>query len=232
MGKDTVIEFAETVLSEVMGLFPGEYIHIGGDECPTVRWEKCPDCAVRVKDESLSSAADLQPYFVDRIRRFIEANGRKIVGWDEILHGDLSPSVAVMAWRDADYGYAAVGRGHPVIMCPMSHCYFDHYQSKQGEPKAIGGLTPLEKVYEFDPIPAELTDEATALILGGQGNAWTEYMADSRHVEYMAIPRMCALAEVLWTPRADRALPDFMTRLRSHLSRPPLQSVNYRDPFR
>ena len=232
LGKDEVFEFTENVLSEIMALFPGEYIHIGGDECPTVRWENCPHCAARMKKETLSSVRDLQPYFIDRIRRLIEANGRKVIGWDEILDASLSPSVAVMTWRNSNYGIDAARRGHPVVMSPVSHCYFDFYQAETNEPKAIGGLIPLEKVYQFEPLPETLSGDATLRVSGGQGNVWTEYMADSRHVEYMAVPRICALAEVLWTVPEGRNWPDFLNRLRLHLGRPSLRAVNFRDPFR
>jgi hexosaminidase len=172
-GKDEVFEFAENVLSEVMVLFPGEYLHIGGDECPAVRWENCPHCAARIKKESLSSVQDLQPYFVDRLRRFIETKDRRVIGWDEILGANLSPSVAVMAWRGSEYGTVAACKGHRVVMSPVSNCYFDFYQAKENEPKAIGGLIPLEKVYEFEPLAETLTGDTASRVMGAQGNVWT-----------------------------------------------------------
>jgi hexosaminidase len=226
--KDEVFEFLENVLTEVMELFPGEYIHIGGDECPKTAWKKCPVCQKRIRDEGLKDEYELQSYFIRRIESFINAKGRKLIGWDEILEGGLAPNAAVMSWRGTEGGIEAAKQGHYVVMTPGSHCYFDHYQGNPGnEPLAIGGYTTLEKVYSYEPIPAELSKDEQKFILGAQGNVWTEYMKTEEHVEYMIFPRMLALAEVVWSPSHKRDYGNFRNRVFKHFDYFDKRNINY-----
>ncbi len=213
-GNDSTFAMLEDVLTEVMDLFPSPYIHIGGDECPKEAWKSCSKCQARKKAEGLKDEHELQSWFIQRIEKFVNAKGRKIIGWDEILEGGLAPNAAVMSWQGIEGGIAAARSGHYAVMSPGSHCYFDHYQGDPAnEPLAIGGYTTVQKVYSYEPIPAELKPEEHKYILGAQGNVWTEYILTSEHVEYMAVPRMLALAEVLWTPKEKRNEADFIARL-------------------
>ncbi|MEK9137784.1 MAG: family 20 glycosylhydrolase, partial [Bacteroidota bacterium] len=174
-GNDSTFYFLQDVLTEVMDLFPGKYIHIGGDEADKKEWKACAKCQARIKQEELKDEAELQSYFVKRIEKFIVSKGRRLIGWDEILEGGLAPEATVMSWRGTEGGIAATRQGHDAVMTPGSHCYFDHYQGKQEfEPLAIGGYTPLSKVYSYEPIPDSLTPEEAKHILGAQGNVWTE----------------------------------------------------------
>jgi len=226
-GNDSVFTFLEDVLSEVMELFPGAYIHIGGDECPKTRWKECPKCQARMQAEGLKDKHELQSYFIQRIERFVNSKGRKIIGWDEILEGGLAPNAAVMSWRGTEGGIAAAKAGHHAVMSPGSHCYFDHYQGDPAnEPVAIGGHTTVQKVYSYEPIPEALSEEEAKYILGAQGNVWTEYILTPEHVEYMAVPRMLALAEVLWTPKENRDEADFIRRLEEEFPRLDAMGVN------
>lgn len=219
-GNDSTFTMLEDVLSEVMELFPSEIIHIGGDECPKEAWKKCVKCQARKKAHGLKDEHELQSYFIQRIEKFVNAKGRKIIGWDEILEGGLAPNAAVMSWQGIEGGIAAARSGHYAVMSPGSHCYFDHYQGDPAnEPLSIGGYTPLQKVYAYEPIPAELKPEEHKYILGAQGNLWTEYILTPEQVEYMAVPRMLALAEVLWTPKAKRNEADFIQRLEKEFPR-------------
>jgi len=231
-GNDHTFTFLENVLSEVIEMFPGKYVHIGGDECPKERWKACPKCQARLKAEGLKNEDELQSYFIKRIGRFLSSHDKQLIGWDEILERGLIPEAAVMSWRGTKGGISAAKEGHDVVMCPESHCYFDHYQStdNEQEPEAIGGYLPLEKVYSFEPIPSELTAEQAGHILGAQGNLWTEYMKTPDNVEYMLLPRMCALAEVVWSAKHLCNLDDFLSRLASHYSRFDTLGVNYRHP--
>jgi len=223
---EQTFEFMENVLLEVMDLFPGEYIHIGGDECPKVQWKESAFCQELIAREGLKNEEGLQSYFIRRIDRFLTGHGRKLVGWDEILEGGLSPNATVMSWRGTEGGIAAAKQGHDVIMAPTSYCYFDYYQARNpSEPLSIGGFVPLEKVYSFEPTPAELSPAEAKHILGAQGNIWTEYKSTYEQVEYNAYPRAFALAEVLWTPAGKRDFKDFQNRLALHL--PTLKGVNY-----
>jgi hexosaminidase len=227
-GKEETFEFLEDVLSEVAQLFPSEYIHIGGDEANKTRWKECPLCQERIEMEGLRSEEELQSYFIKRIERYLQSIGKKLIGWDEILEGGLAPEATVMSWRGFEGGIDAVGMGHDVIMCPTSHCYFDYYQDDpETQPVAIGGFTPLEKVYEFYPIPAGLSSDKAKHILGGQGNVWTEFIPVPEHAEYMALPRMTALAEVLWSPRGRIDWDDFKRRLNTQFERFDMMGVNY-----
>lgn len=228
-GNDQVFAFLEDVLTEVITLFPGTYIHIGGDECPKARWEVCDKCQARIQAEGLKDEHELQSYFIRRIEKFLLSKGRRIVGWDEILEGGLAPEATVMSWRGMEGGIEAAKQGHDVIMTPTSHCYFDYYQGdKETEPLAIGGLTPLDKVYAFEPVPAELTPEEARHILGAQGNVWTEYIKTPEYAEYMSVPRMSALAEVVWSPQEARDWEDFQQRLQRLFLGLDAMGVNYR----
>lgn len=219
-GNEKTFAFLDDVMAEVCDMFPSTYIHIGGDECPKTRWEKCPKCQKRMKDEGLKDAHELQSYFIRRMEKTLALHNRKIIGWDEILEGGLAPNATVMSWRGTEGGIAAARAGHDAIMCPGTHCYFDHYQGDPAtEPTAIGGLTTLEKVYSYEPVPEGLLPEQSKHILGAQGNVWTEYMPRSEQVEYMAFPRAVALAEALWTPKSKRNWTDFSIRIQPHMAR-------------
>lgn len=227
-GKESTFNFLEGVIDEVISLFPSTFIHVGGDECPKVRWHDCPLCQQRMKEESLADEHQLQSYFVQRMERFINGKGRKIIGWDEILEGGLAPNAAVMSWRGEEGGISAAGQQHYVVMTPGSHCYLDHYQGdKETEPLAIGGFTPLEKIYGYEPVPAALSAENARFVMGAQGNVWTEYMASPAHVEYMVYPRAAALSEVLWSPKESRDYPSFMKRMKTMVKRYRSIGLNY-----
>lgn len=226
-GNDSTFALLEDVLSEVMELFPSEIIHIGGDESPKERWKACSKCQRRIKAEGLKDEHELQSYFIRRIERLVNSKGRKIIGWDEILEGGLAPNAAVMSWQGIEGGIAAARSGHYAVMSPGSHCYFDHYQGDPAnEPLSIGGSTPLQKAYAYEPIPAELKPEEHKYILGAQGNVWTEYILTPEHMEYMAVPRMLALAEVLWTPKEKRNEADFIKRLEEEFPKLEAMKVN------
>lgn len=220
-GNPKTLEFVKNVLSELLGIFPSEYIHVGGDECPKTQWAKCPKCQAKIKslklkaDKHHSKEEQLQSYFISEVEKFLNAHGRQIIGWDEILEGGLAPNATVMAWRGVNEGVKAVKLQHDVIMVPTSYLYFDYYQAKdkEQEPMAIGGYVPLEKVYSFDPVPANLTPEEAKHIIGTQANLWTEYITSFRHVEYMVLPRMDALAEVQWVEPAQKNYEDFLSRM-------------------
>lgn len=226
--NESTLNFLKNVFDELLPLFPSEYIHIGGDECPKTRWQQCAKCQALIKREGLKDEHELQSYFVSQIEKYINNKGKKIIGWDEILEGGLAPNAAVMSWRGTDGGIAAAKAKHFVVMSPGSHCYFDHYQGEQKtEPLAIGGYTPLEMVYDFDPIPSELTADESRYILGAQGNVWTEYMENFSKVAYMAMPRMAALSEVLWGKDSTSNYTDFKERLQLHFSLLDKMKVNY-----
>jgi len=226
--KDETFTFLENILSEVIDLFPSKYIHIGGDECPKVRWKACPKCQQRMKTENLKDEHELQSYFIQRIEKFVNAKGRKIIGWDEILEGGLAPNAAVMSWRGTEGGIAAAKEKHYVVMSPGSHCYFDHYQGEpKNEPIAFGGYTPVEKVYSFNPTPKELSADEAQYILGAQANLWTEYIETPSHVEYMIFPRMLALSEVVWGTSNPEKFADFQNRMIQHFAIFDKKGINY-----
>lgn len=211
---DSTFRFLENVLTEVAALFPGPYIHIGGDEVPKAQWKQSAFCQQLMRGQNLQSEEELQSYFILQIEKILRKLDKRLIGWDEILEGGLSPEATVMSWRGMQGGIAAAQQGHDVIMSPTSHCYFDYYQSSSpDEPLAIGGYLPLEKVYAFEPVPAELTPEQSRHILGAQGNVWTEYLPTWDRVEYMAFPRAVALAEVVWSPADKRDYENFLDRL-------------------
>lgn len=222
-GNDGSFEFLENVFDEITGLFPSEYIHIGGDEAPRTRWEACPKCQARIKAENLkdddaSSAEDkLQSYFMTRIEDYLKTKGRKIIGWDEILKGGVSQSATIMSWRGTEGGRDAARLGHDVIMTPRNYMYFDYYQTADtsDEPLAIGGCVPLEKVYSFDPELPDLTPEEHKHILGIQANLWTEYISTPEYAEYMVLPRAAALSEIQWVRPENKDWDSFTERLGS-----------------
>jgi hexosaminidase len=216
--RDETIEFLENILEEVAGLFPYEYIHIGGDECPKVRWERCHVCQERMKAEGLKNEHELQSYFIKRIGQYLNTKGKKFIGWDEILEGGLAEDATVMSWRGIEGGIAAAREGHDVIMTPSKAVYLDYYQSKApGEPVAIGGYLPIQTVYAFNPTPTELTPAEAKHIWGVQANLWTEYLATQDTREYMLFPRIVALAENAWLPAEKKDYTDFIRRLPSLL---------------
>lgn len=228
--EDKTVTLMQDVLGEVLTLFPGKFIHIGGDEADKKQWKASPRVQERIRELGLKDEHELQSWFIRKMDTYLTQRGRRLVGWDEILEGGLAPNATVMSWRGIDGGLAAARQGHDVVMAPNNDVYFDHYQSlnKAEEPLAIGGFTPLDSVYAYEPVPAQLEPQFAKHILGAQGQLWTEYMKDSRHVEYMAFPRVSALAEVVWTPKTARDFTDFSGRLNTHLRRLQILDVNYR----
>ena len=198
--KNETFDFLEEIIDEVVELFPGKYIHIGGDEAPKTKWKACGNCQNVINREELKDEHELQSYFITRMEKYINSKGKQIIGWDEILEGGLAPNATVMSWRGVSGGIEAAKMNHEVIMTPNATCYLDHYQAKDTakEPLAIGGYTPIEEIYNYEPIPNELDESLHKYIIGAQGNVWTEYMKTSDHVEYMVFPRIFALSEVVW----------------------------------
>ena len=220
---------AQDVLSEVLELFPGEFIHVGGDECPKKQWKESPRVQERMRELGIESEDALQSWFIGRMDAFLTERGRRLIGWDEILEGGLAPGATVMSWRGVEGGIAAARAGHDAVMASTTHLYLDYYQSKdESEPLSIGGFVPLERVYEFDPVPAGFSEAEARHILGAQAQLWTEYIKTPEHLEYMAYPRACAVAELAWTPQELRAFDGFMRRLRTHVDRLGALGVNYR----
>jgi hexosaminidase len=227
-GNEETFEFIDGVLSEVVELFPSQYIHIGGDECPKARWKVCPKCQARIKAEGLKDENELQSYFVKRIEKILISKGRRLIGWDEILEGGLAPQATVQSWRGMEGAVAAATSGHDTIVSPTTHCYFDYPYSKK-EAKAFPdwmGVLPTEKVYSFEPLPENLTPEQQRHILGGEGNVWTEF-APQEEIDSRAYPRLTALAEVLWSPKEARNWKDFSNRLKTHYKRLDTLGVDY-----
>ncbi|MFZ1527498.1 MAG: family 20 glycosylhydrolase [Ferruginibacter sp.] len=230
-GNDSTFNFLQDVLDEVMALFPSAYIHIGGDECPKEKWKQCAKCQLRIKENNLKDEHGLQSYFIQRIEKYVNSKGKKIIGWDEILEGGLAPNATVMSWRGEDGGIEAARQNHDVIMTPGGWCYLDHSQRKNEDSLTIGGYTTLEKVYGYEPVPAALTADQSKYILGAQGNVWTEYMEYPSKVEYMIFPRMSALSEVLWSPKEKRDWKNFETRIPSLFERYKLWGANYSNAY-
>jgi hexosaminidase len=231
LGNDSTFTFLEDVLKEVMAIFPSTYIHIGGDEADKKAWKQCPKCQLRIHQEHLKNEEELQSYAVRRMEQFLLANNRKLLGWDEILEGGLAPEATVMSWRGEKGGITAASQGHDVIMTPGGYCYFDSYQGDPTlEPEAIGGFLPLEKVYSYEPVPAELDAAHAKHILGAQANTWAEYIPTTYHHEYMTFPRMLALSEVVWSPAQSRNWEDFKARLQAHYLLLQRLDVNYHRP--
>ncbi|WP_289054944.1 family 20 glycosylhydrolase [Carboxylicivirga marina] len=231
-GNDDTFAFLEDVIAEVVELFPSSYFHIGGDECPKERWEKCQKCQRRMRREGLKDEHELQSYFIKRIEKVLIAHDKKMIGWDEILEGGLAESAAVMSWRGEKGGIEAASQGHDVVMTPGNWCYLDHYQGDyRVEPVAIGGYTTLEELYGYEPVPEALAEDKTQHVLGTQGNVWTEYMYTPELVEYRVYPRLIALAEVNWTQKQNKDFTSFTKRLDAHLPRLDLHNINYHIPL-
>ena len=228
---DYTFNFIENVLDEVMPLFPSTYIHIGGDECPKENWKRSPFCQQLIKEKNLKDEHGLQSYFIQRIEKYVNSKGKKIIGWDEILEGGLAPNATVMSWRGEEGGIAAAKQNHDVIMTPGSHCYFDHSQSSNEDSVTIGSYLPLEKVYAYEPVPAVLTEKEATHILGAQANVWTEYITNEKKLEYMIFPRMAALAEVLWSKKENRNFKDFERRLPAVFETYKKWNVNYSNAY-
>jgi len=228
--KETTILFLQDVLTEILQIFPSKFIHIGGDEAVKTQWRASADAQARIKELKLKNEEELQGYFTRRMAEFLSSKGRRLIGWDEILEGGIAPDTIVMSWRGEKGGINAAQAGHDVVMAPTGYTYFDHYQSKgrDREPLAIGGYLPLEVVYNYDPVPGEISSEFTKHVLGSQGQLWTEYMPSPKQVEYMAFPRLAALAEVTWTSKEKKNYPEFLERLTRHFERLTILDVNYR----
>jgi len=234
-GNDAAFEFLEDVLGEVIELFPCKYFHVGGDEVKKDTWKRCEKCQARIQKEGLADEKELQSYFIRRIEKYLNAHGRVLIGWDEILEGGLAPNATVMSWRGVKGGIAAANAGHDVVMPPTTHCYLDYRQAPTGEPLAIGGdkpspgrILPLQKVYAFEPIPEEIPADKAHHVLGVDGNLWSEFFPNYAHVQYMAYPRACAIAETNWTEAGRKDWDDFLARLETHLLRLKAQGANYR----
>lgn len=218
IGNEKSFEFLENVLTEVMELFPSRYLHIGGDEAGTASWAQCLCCQQRKKEEGLKTEKELQSYMIRRIGSFVEAHGRRFIGWDEILEGGLAPGAIVMSWRGEQGGIEAARALHPVIMTPGAYCYWDSYQdTPETQPYAIGGFTPYLKVYNYHPVPDVLQPEEARLVLGAQGNVFTEYIETADHLEYMLFPRLLSLSEVVWSPREKKDEENFKFRVEKHI---------------
>ena len=216
LGNEKTYQFCEDVLSEMMNIFPSEYIHLGGDETPNVRWKECPKCKALMAKENLTPGK-LQGYFTNRIEKFVNSKGRRIIGWDEILDGDINQSATIMSWRGTAPGARGAKMGHDVIMSPSSHVYFDYYQTRQGEsqweePLLIGGNLPIERTYSLEPVPEGADAETASHIIGVQGNLWTEYIAGPSLAEYQVLPRMGALSEVQWRPQGQKDFENYKVR--------------------
>ncbi len=229
VGNDSSLMFVKDVLSEVMELFPSQYVHIGGDEAVKTKWEKCPKCQQRIKQHNLANENELQSWFISDVEQFVLAHGKRMIGWDEILEGGLAPEATVMSWRGTEGGIEAAKMGHDVIMTPYSHLYLDYAQDNPAtEPIAMhDNLTTLERVYSYEPMPAELTKEEQKYILGAQANVWTEFMPNYKHVEYMASSRMCALAEIVWTMPEKKDYESFRKRIEERWKRFDEMGVKY-----
>ncbi|MGL5619936.1 MAG: family 20 glycosylhydrolase, partial [Tannerellaceae bacterium] len=258
-GNDSVFAFLEDIIDEVVPLFPGEYFHIGGDECPKDRWKKCPKCQKRMRENNLKDEHELQSYFVQRMERYISSKGKKMIGWDEILEGGLAPGAGVMSWRGEEGGIEAANMGHEVVMTPGNWLYLDHYQGDpKVEPVAIGGHTTVEETYSYEPIPAAIAEDKKHFIKGAQANVWSEYMYtinenttldenynvtgnyldsskkrqyNNELMEYRIYPRIIALAELTWTPKDKKDYKDFERRLPNQLVRLDMHDINYHIPL-
>lgn len=234
-GNDETLKFIDDVLGEIIEIFPSEYIHVGGDECPKVRWKTCPKCQARIKELGLKTDHEhtaeerLQSFIINHAEKFLNEHGRQMIGWDETLEGGLAPNATVMSWRGEAGGINAAKQHHDVIMSPNTYLYFDYYQTKdtEQEPEAIGGYLPLERVYSYEPMPAALTPEEQKYIVGVQANLWTEYMPTYRQVEYMALPRMAALAEIQWSAADKKDYQNFLTRLPQLVATYDVHNYNY-----
>ncbi|MEG2574295.1 MAG: family 20 glycosylhydrolase, partial [Bacteroides sp.] len=219
-GNEDIYPFIENVLKEVFELFPGEYVHIGGDECPKKRWKTCSKCQAKIKVENLKDEKGLQSYVIRKVEKFLNDNGKKLIGWDEILEGGIAPNAALMSWRGVAGGITAAKSGHPVIMTPNTHVYLDHYQANMDlSPLGNGRIAALEWTYNYNPIPDELTKEEASHIKGVQANLWTEYIRTPEQAEYMAYPRANAVAEIGWSTSNNISWEDYLKRLQIQFER-------------
>ncbi|HPF52515.1 MAG TPA: family 20 glycosylhydrolase [Draconibacterium sp.] len=223
-GKEITFEYLDKIFTEIAMLFPSEYIHVGGDECYKGFWSKCPDCQKRIQNEKLKDTYELQSYFIKRMEKMLEAKNKKLVGWDEILEGGLAPNATVMSWRGMENGIKAAKEGHQVIMTPTNHCYLDLYQGEPSVEPATYSMCRLSDSYNFEPVPDEVDPN---LILGGQGNLWSEAVPTFRHAEYMSWPRGWALAEVFWSSKENKSWENFVTRVEDHFERADFGKINY-----
>jgi len=226
-GKEETFTFLQDVLDEIIPLFPGPYIHVGGDECPKDHWKQCPNCQKRMKDNRISDERSLQSYFVQRMEKYINSKGKTIIGWDEILEGGLAPNAVVMSWRGEKGGIEAAKQKHQVIMTPSDYVYLDYSQLKKEDTLTIGGYIDLEKIYKYEPSPKELTAAQSKYILGAQGNVWSEYIAYPATLEYMIFPRATALSEVVWTPKVKKNWDGFQKRMQTQARRYELWNAQY-----
>lgn len=228
--EESTLAFLTGVLDEVLAIFPSPFIHVGGDECPKKEWRESPAAQARMRELGLKDEEELQSYFIRRMDAYLTARGRRLLGWDEILEGGLAENATVMSWRGEQGGIAAANAGHDVVMAPYQRTYLDYYQAepREQEPLAIGNLLTLDMVYDYEPVPAEITPDKAHHVLGTQGQFWSEYLPDTRQIEYMAFPRLPALAEVAWTPGELKDFSAFMARLRPHLQRLDALGVHYR----
>ena len=230
--REETFTFLEDVLTEVMALFPGQYIHVGGDECPKTQWKESRFCQDLIKKLGLKDENELQSYFIRRIDKFVTSKGKKLLGWDEILEGGISPNAMVMSWRGTKGGIEAAKQNHDVVMSPNSYFYIDYYQSEaKTEPIAIGGFLPLSKCYSFEPDLPELTAEEAKHVVGIQANLWTEYISNLPYAEYMTYPRALALSEVSWSPKGSKNYEDFKKRLKGHMPSMDALKINYSKAF-
>jgi len=227
--REDTFQFLENIMTEVMTIFPGKYIHIGGDECPREQWKRSEYCQNLLKEFEFENYDQLQTWFMRRMVKFLQSHGRQAIGWDEIIDGGAIEGAIIMSWRGEQGGITTAQKGNNVIMTPHRFCYLDYYQwrNRHEEPLAIGGYLPLSMVYQYDPVPKVLTDEQKQHILGAQGNLWTEYIKDIKHVEYMAYPRACAIAEITWTPADKKSYNNFLLRLRQYSKRLEILNVNF-----
>lgn len=231
IGNDSTFTFMQDVLTELMEIFPSTYLHIGGDEAGKGNWKQCGKCQLRIRQNNLKNEDELQSYAIRRMEKFISSKGRKLLGWDEILEGGLAPGSTVMSWRGERGGIEAARMGHDVIMTPGAYCYFDHYQQDPTtQPEAIGGYLPLQKVYSYDPVPAELEKDKQHHVLGAQANVWSEYIPTTEHLDYMIFPRIIALSEVVWSDGSQKNWEDFLSRLYYHYGLLQAKNVNYCRP--
>ncbi|MBS1915631.1 MAG: beta-N-acetylhexosaminidase [Bacteroidetes bacterium] len=225
--SEFTFKFIEDVLDEVMQLFPSQYIHIGGDECPKSNWKRSEFCQNLIKEKGLKDEEGLQSYFIQRVEKYLNSKGRRIIGWDEILEGGIAPNATIMSWRGEKGGIDAANQHHNVMMTPGEYVYFDHAQSKTEDSLTIGGYLPLETVYNYNPFPSGLAEENQKYILGAQANVWTEYMSNPKKVEYMLFPRLSALSEVLWSKQDGKNFDEFLQRMQTQYQRYGLWKVNY-----
>jgi hexosaminidase len=226
-GNDSTFQFLQNVLDEVVALFPGKYVHVGGDECPKANWKRCPMCQQRIKDNRLKDEHQLQSYFIHRMEKYLNSKGKTLIGWDEILEGGLAPNAIVMSWQGEKGGIEAAKQKHEVIMTPLDNVYLNLSQSENEDSLVFGGYLPVDKVYNYEPIPAALSQEESKYVLGAQANIWTEYMNNPTIVEYMLFPRFSALSEVLWSAKEKKNWVSFEKRLSTQFERYELWGASY-----